>query len=349
MARPAIPIQLCAEERETLLGWWRRPTLEHRLVEGAQIILAIASGLSNQQVAKKLGTDEVKVCRWRRRFAQRGVEGLQDEPRSGRPVRYGHGARLEIVRAACQPPPATSHWSVRQLAARLHPQVGISKSQLQKLLSDMDLQPHRLPMWLNSQDPDFEAKETAIVGLYLAPPKHALVLSVDEKTGIQALGRRHPSRPMRPGSPEKREFEYVRHGTRSLFAALLVHEGTIIAAAKPRHGRVEFLEFLQHLHRVSPRHKRLHVIVDNLSTHKGDAVERWLRRHRRVHLHYTPTHASWLNPIELWFSILSRRLLRRAIFTSCEDLVQQIMRFIGEYNRTARPFAWTYQGKVLMI
>lgn len=349
MARPATPIGLTPEERKSLEGCLRKPTLEHRTVERAKIILALASGMSNKEVARRLGTDEVKVCRWRKRFAEGGLQGLQDETRTGRPARYGHQERLKIVDTACRPPEATSHWSVRQLADQLRSGVGISKSQLQKILSEMDLQPHRFEMWLNSQDPDFEAKEAEIVGLYMQPPKNALVLSVDEKTGIQALGHKYADRAMRPGYPVKREFEYVRHGTRSLFAALWVHKGKVIAEAKPRHTRLEFLEFLQHLHRVCPKRKQLHVIVDNLSTHKGDPVDHWLRRHRRVHLHFTPTHASWLNQIELWFSILSRRLLRRGIFTSTEDLVNQIMHFIQQYNRTAKPFAWTYQGKVLKI
>ena len=327
----------------------RKPTLEHRSVERAKIILALAEGKSNKEVAKNLRTDEVKVCRWRRRFAEHRIEGLEDERRTGRPLKYKHGDRLKIVRTACKPPEATSHWSVRQLASFLDSEVGISKSQLQKLLSEMDLQPHRFEMWLNSQDPEFETKEAEITGLYLNPPKNALVISVDEKTGIQALDRLHPDRPMRPGMPEKREFEYVRRGTRSLFAALLVHEGKVIASPSDKHTRVEFLAFLQHLHRVCPKRKQLHVIVDNLSTHKGDAVESWLRKHPRVRLHFTPTHASWLNQVELWFSILTRRLLRRGIFVSTQDLVEQIMRFIEEYNRTAKPFAWTYQGKVLTI
>ena len=349
MARPATPIILTPDEREFLESCIRKPTLQHRMVERAKIILSLAAGMSNKDVALSLSTDEVKVCRWRKRFAEHRIEGLDDEPRPGRPAKYGHRDRLKIVRTACRPPEATSHWSVRQLAEELRSEVDIGKSQLQKLLSEMDLQPHRFEMWLNSQDPDFEAKEAEVVGLYMDPPKKALVISVDEKTGIQALGRKYPDRPMVPGSPAKREFEYVRHGTRSLFAALLVHEGKVIAKANKRHTRVEFLEFLRHLHRICPKRKQLHVIVDNLSTHKGDEVEQWLRRHPRVHIHFTPTHASWLNQIELWFSILSRRLLRRGIFTSTKDLVEQIMSFIKEYNKTARPFAWTYQGKVLMV
>lgn len=349
MARPAIPLVLSAKDRTVLDRWARSSTMEFRQVERAKIVLELASGRSNADVARSLGTDHVKVCRWRKRFAERGLDGLADAPRSGRPLTYRHADRLKIVRTACCPPAASSHWSVRQLAAALQADVGISKSQLQQVLSEMDLQPHRFEMWLNSQDPDFEAKEAAIVGLYLAPPKNALVLSVDEKTGIQALGRKHPDRAMRPGRPAKREFEYVRHGTRSLFAALLVHEGTVIAEAKPRHTRIEFLEFLQHLHRVCPKRKQLHVIVDNLSTHKGDPVARWLARHRRVHLHFTPTHASWLNQIELWFSLLSRRLLKRGVFASTADLVTQLITFIEAYNHRAKPFAWTYQGKVLAI
>lgn len=349
MVRPAIPLHLTTEERQELERWVRTPTLEQRLGERARIVLALDTGISNKETAIKLGTDEVKVCRWRRRFAEKRMAGLKDEKRTGRPIKYGHNDRLKIVETACRPPEATSHWSVRQLASALEGKVGISRSRLQRVLSEMDLQPHRMEMWLNSQDPDFEAKEAEIVGLYMDPPKNALVISVDEKTGIQALDRKHPDKPMRPGNPPKREFEYVRRGTQSLFAALLVHQGKIIAEAKPTHTRVDFLDFLQHLHRVLPRGKQIHVIVDNLSTHKGDPVNRWLAKHSRVHMHFTPTHASWLNQIELWFSILVRRLLKRGIFTSSQDAAQQIARFIEEYNKSARPFAWTYQGKVLKI
>ncbi len=349
MVRPAVALALTTEERQELERWTRTQTMEHRLIERAKIVLALDSGLSNQEAAAKLDTDEVKVCRWRKRFAEKRLDGLYDEKRKGRPLEYDQQDRLKILRIACQPPPETSHWSVRQLAAALKDKVGISKSQLQKTLSEMDLQPHRVEMWLNSQDPDFEAKEAEIVGLYMDPPKNALVISVDEKTGIQVLDRKHPTKPMRPGSPQKREFEYVRRGTQSLFAALLVHEGKIIATTKPTHTRLDFLEFLQHLHRILPKRKKIHVIVDNLSTHKGDPVERWLQRHPRVYIHFTPTHASWLNQIELWFSILSRRLLKRGIFTSSQDIAKQIFRFIEEYNKNAKPFAWTYQGKVLKI
>ena len=232
MVRPAVPIELSAEERDALESWLREPTLEHRRVEQAHIILALAAGLSNKEVAQRLDIEALKVCRWRHCFAQQRLAGLADAKRSGRPPQYRRRERLAIGKAARQPPATTSHWSVRQLAQQLHQQVGISKSQLQKVLREMDLQPHRLEMWLNSQDPDFEAKQTAIIGLYLHTPRNALVLSVDEKTSSQALDRQHPSRAMRPGSPEKKELEYVRRGTRSLFAALWV------ARPSPLRGRI---------------------------------------------------------------------------------------------------------------
>lgn len=349
MARPAISIHLTSEEKEKLMALADRPKTEQRLAQRAKIILLAAEDHENRIIAKRVGLSVVKVCKWRQRFALFRLEGIQDQPRSGRPPQYNHDQRLQVINQACQPPSPQTHWTARDLAKKLSGTVGMSKSSIALLLKEIDLKPHQMQMWLNSRDPDFAAKEAEVVGLYLNPPENALVISVDEKTGMQALEPIRPTRPMQPGRPEKREFEYKRHGTLSLFAALLVHKGEVIAQTASQHTHAEFLEFLKRLHRQCSKRKHLHLIVDNLATHKHKKVKEWISKHPRVHLHFTPTHASWLNQIELWFSILGRRLLKRGIFKSTEDLAQQVVNFIEDYNQTAKPFAWTYAGKPLKI
>lgn len=349
MSRPPTPINLSESEQHELERLARKPTAEQRLAQRAKIILLAAEGHTNDYISSIVNIHPVKISKWRKRFATQRMNGLKDKPRSGRPLVYGHEARIAVIKKACKPPPAGSHWSVRDLERELKSRVGISKSQINEILRKVDLKPHLVDMWLNSNDPDFEAKETDIVGLYLNPPENALVISVDEKTQMQTLTPTHPSKPMIPGSPEKREFNYKRHGVSSLFAALLVHDGTVIADIKERHRHQEFLDFIKLIHRRTPSNMELHIIVDNLSAHKHADVFAWVKKHNRAHLHFTPTHASWLNQIELWFSILARKVLKRGFFKSKEDQARQIMAFIEEYNKNAVPFAWTYAGKPLSI
>src|SRR5579875_330677 len=344
MSRRAIPIKLSDEERHTLERWVRSPSQEHRLVQRARIVLLADQGLSNQAIAQQIGIHEVQVCKWRRRFAAQRLDGLADQPRSGRPLRYGHDDRLRLIDTVVKPPEVESHWSTRSLAA----EVGISKSHVQRLLKELDIKPHQVQEWLTSKDPDFMAKQADIVGLYLNPPENALVISVDERTQMLVREPVRPSKPVRPGTPERREFEYVRHGVQSLIAALLVHQGTVIGRVEPTHTRVEFIRFLEVIDAETPADKDLHLILDNLQVHKTPEVRAWVTEHPRFHLHFTPTHASWLNQVEIWFSILGRRLLKRGIFTSKEDQARQIAAYIEKYNQTAHPFAWTSQGKVLM-
>jgi transposase len=232
---------------------------------------------------------------------------------------------------------------VRSLAAA----VGIGKSQTHAILSEADLKPHQVRSWLTSIDPDFETKQAEVCGLYLNPPEGAIVVSIDEKTSVQAKEPIRPEIPLAPGRPARREFEYKRHGTVALLAALLVHTGEVKGTVYERNSRVEFLDFLELLQAEIPADKQVHAILDNLQVHKTPEVVAWLEAHPRWHFHFTPTHASWLNQIELFFSILTRRLLRRGIFKSKEDLKAQLLSFIQRYNPTAKPFAWTYQGKPL--
>ena len=344
MARRAVPVELTDEQRAELERVARAQTSEQRLVKRARVALLAEKGLTNEEIAALVGLSAHKVGKWRRRFAEEGIAGLADRPRAGGPRRYGHDARLRVFQTACSPPPeGETQWTVRSIAAV----VGIGKSQVQKILAEADLKPHQVRSWLTSIDPEFDTKQAEVCGLYLDPPEGAIVVSIDEKTSLQAKEPIRRELPLEPGKPARREFEYRRHGTVALLAALLVHTGEVKGDVYERNSRSEFLDFLDRLEAEIAPGKEVHAILDNLQVHKTPEVYAWLEAHPRWHYHFTPTHASWLNQIELWFSILSRRLLRRGIFTSKNDLKAQLLSFIDRYNPTAKPFAWTYQGKPL--
>jgi transposase len=344
VARRAALVALEPEQRAELEGVVRAGRSEQRLVRRATVALLADEGLTNEEIAPLCGLSAHKVGKWRRRVAEEGIAGLADRPRPGGPRRYGHDRRLAVFTTACGPPPeGETHWTVRSLAER----VGISKSQVHQILDQADLKPHQVRSWLTSLDPDFETKQAEVCGLYLDPPKGAIVVSLDEKTSIQAKEPVRATIPAAPGRAERREFEYKRHGTVALLAALLVHTGEIKGSVYERGTRVEFLDFLERLEAEIPSDQQVHAILDNLQVHKTSEVCAWLEAHPRWHFHFTPTHASWLNQIELFFSILSRRLLKRGLFTSKADLTTQLLAFIERYNPTAKPFAWTHQGKPL--
>jgi transposase len=344
VARRATVVVLTSGQRAQLERIVRAPTSEQRLVKRARLVLLAEKGLTNEEIAAIVALSPHKVGKWRRRFAEEGITGLADRARRGGPRRYGHDERLRVFQTACSPPPeGETQWTVRSIAAV----VGIGKSQVQKILAEADLKPHQVRSWLTSIDPEFETKQTDVCGLYLNPPEGAIVVSIDEKTSLQAKEPIRAEIPLRPGRPARREFEYKRHGTVALLAALLVHTGEVKGNVYERNSRVEFLAFLERLETEIPADRQVHAILDNLQVHKTPEVVAWLETHPRWHFHFTPTHASWLNQIELWFSILSRRLLRRGIFSSKNDLKAQLLSFIDRYNPTAKPFAWTYQGKPL--
>jgi transposase len=344
VARRAAELVLADEQRAGLERIVRAQRSEQRLVKRARVVLLAEKGLTNEEIALVVGLSAHKVGKWRRRFAGEGMDGLADRPRPGGPRRYGHDQRLRVFKTACSSPPeGDTRWTVRSIAAV----VGIGKSQVQKILAEADLKPHQVRSWLTSIDPEFETKRADVCGLYLDPPEGAIVVSIDEKTSLQAKEPIRSEIPIQPGKPARREFEYRRHGTVALLAALLVHTGEVKGSVYERNSRVEFLHFLELLEAEIPADKQVHAILDNLQVHKTPEVREWLQAHPRWHFHFTPTHASWLNQIELWFSILSRRLLRRGIFTSTDDLRAQLLSFIERYNPTAKPFAWTYQGKPL--
>jgi transposase len=336
-------MDLTDDERRSLEAVVAAPTSEQRAAIRARIVLLADKGTSTEKIADSVGVSPRVVVKWRSRFARHRASGLVDAAGRGRPRKHGSDVRLKIATEACRPPEGSSQWSTRDLGAHL----GVPHVLVHRVLKAESIKPHLQEMWLNSQDPEFERKQAEIVGLYLDPPENALVICVDEKTGMQALGRKYPDKPVKAGSPAKREFEYVRYGTQSLLAALCVSDGSVSGKCYDRHTHEEFLDFLKE---IVERHPvgELHLIVDNLSVHKHHKVTQWLGSNERVHFHFTPTHASWMNQIEIWFSILGRKLLKRGIFASKEDLVQQVMAFIERHNQTAKPFRWTYTGDPLV-
>lgn len=337
--RKEHPVVLTTEERSVLEQVVRGRTVAHRAAQRARLVLRAAEGAGDAAIAQELGLSHSTVFRWRRRFASERLAGLEERPRRGRPPRYTEADRARVISTVCTqaPPDGATHWTVRSLAKH----TGVARDAVHRILRADRLAPHRVKSWVTSTDPEFEAKALDILGLYLNPPENALVLSVDEKTAIQALDRTQPTLPLRPGQVERRSFEYKRNGTTSLYAALAVHQGEVVGHCAPRHRHQEFLGFLRLLVRTHLGCE-LHLIVDNLSAHKHERVQRWLRRHPRVHLHFTPTHASWLNQVEIWFSILSRKVVRRGVFPSLKALVEAIMAFIERYNQEGKPFTWTF-------
>ena len=343
MARGRAPeIRLEPGDRAELERVVAAHSSERRLVERARVILLSADGLTVPQIVARVGLSQKGVSKWRGRFAELGMGGLRDAPRSGKPKVYDASARIAVTALACtKPDDGSNAWSTRKLAAK----TGISKSHVQRLLAADLLKPHKAEQWCGkSPDPEFEAKKANIIGLYLDPPEGALVLSVDEKSQIQALDRTQPELPMRPGSPRRQTATYKRNGTTCLQAALAVHDGTIDARCVDSNNHETFLAFLKHLYRKYP-HVELHVIVDNLAVHKHAEVKKWVASRKRLTLHFTPTYSSWLNQIEIWFNILTHDVVKGGIWQSKQQLIDQIMTYIHSYNSDrAKPFTWTYTG-----
>jgi len=294
-----------------------------------------------------------QVALWRRRYEGFGLTGLGDGDRPGRPPVYGHDDVLLMVKTVTEPPPdQATRWTMEALARRLNEYgVGISPSQVWRLCRALDLKPWQTESWMTSHDPDFWEKAADVCGLYLSEAEKAVVWSIDEKSGMQAKSRINPTKPAVPGIPVRREFEYRRNGTAVLFAALNVHQGDLVAWVTDSTRSENFVEFLGDVVAATPPGLEIHCIVDNLSAHGTPLVEAFLDqpKHHHVFLHRTPTHASWLNQVELFFSILERRLLRNGEFTSVNELADRIIAFINDYNRRARPFRWTYDGRPLKV
>ena len=311
----------------------------------------MADGESNRTIGELVDLHYNQVGIWRKRYEEFGLVGLEDEDRPGRPVVYDHDDVLLLVKLVTEDPPeGATRWTMEALAEAMADHgVAISASQAWRICKSLDLKPWQVESWMTSHDPDFWAKASDVCGLYLNPPQNAVVWSVDEKSGMQAKSRINPTKPAIPGQRERREFEYKRNGTAVLFAALDVHDGGIAGWVTDSTRSENFVEFLGDLVRHTPKGLDLHCIADNLSAHKTGAVATFLEQNPHVHIHYTPTHASWLNQVELFFSILERRLLRRGEFASVDELADRIIAFIKDYNKRAAPFRWTYDGKPLRV
>ena len=329
----------------------RARTVESRVAQRARLVLLAGDGESNRAIGETVGLHYNQVAVWRLRFVEFGLAGLEDESRSGRPLVYDHDQVLMMVHlVTTDPPDARTRWTCELVAQRMEEQgVPVSASQVWRIFDALDLKPWQTTSWMTSKDPEFWAKAGDVCGLYLDPPLNAVIWSVDEKTGIQAKSRINPTKPAVPGSGRRQEFEYRRHGTAVLFAGLNVHDGSVAGWVTDSSRSENFVAFLADLVEHTPRGLELHCIVDNLSAHATPGVEAFLDEHPHVFLHNTPTHASWLNQVELFFSIMQRRLIRYGEFHSVDHLADRIIEFINAYNQRAKPFRWTYDGRPLRI
>jgi transposase len=343
---PAAPLRLSARQREEVLKVSNHRNSPQSIVLRAHIVLGASKGRSNHGLARELGTSVPTVLLWRRRFEAQGVAGiLEDLPRSGRPKRITPEQEAAIVESTLRTQPKNAtHWSVRTMARAQR----VSATTVHRLWRRHHLQPHRVETFKFSTDPAFVLKVRDIVGLYLNPPDRALVFSVDEKSQIQALDRTQPILPLRPGLPERRTHDYTRHGTTTLFAALNVKAGTVIAQCHPRHRHQEFLRFLKKLDQATPRRRAIHLILDNYGTHKHPTVQQWFTDHPRFHLHFTPTSASWLNQVERWFAEITRKRIRRGTFKSVAALEKAIRDYVRENNSHPQPFVWTARANTII-
>lgn len=347
MAKQIKRISLTDIQYQELQLIVNKRTAPQQQVLRSKIILMTAEGVSVKEICKVLKISKVIVRKWKERFLKFGIVGLNDQPRSGAPRKHDAELRHKIAAEACNPPAGKTHWSIRELAKHLDVDRGI----VERVFKEQAIKPHLVKYYHHSTDPEFEEKMLNIIGLYLNPPENAIVLSVDEKTGIQALDRTQPVLPLQPhGKIKNIPFEYKRNGTTSLLAALDVHNGIITGRFEKKHTNVEFTSFLKGLVKKYKRKtNEIHIICDNYSAHKHKNVKEWLDTQENVYMHFTPTHASWLNQIEIWFSIMSRKVLKQGIFKSVKDLVKKIKDFINEYNSDCRPFAWTYTGDPLKV
>lgn len=335
--RPKQPLTLSREERQQLEALASSRSLPHGLVRRSRIVLMSADGATNTEIARKLGLTIQTVGKWRARYLSEGIQGLYGEVRAGRPRSISDEKVASLIHKTLKSRPKSgTHWTVRSMAEHTK----LSKSTVHRIWKAFSLQPHRQRHFKLSNDPFFVEKVRDIVGLYLNPPDKAVVLCVDEKSQIQALDRTQPLLPLGIGYAEGVTHDYVRHGTTTLFAALDIASGTVITRCKRRHRHQEFLQFLRQIEADVPEQLDIHLVIDNYATHKHPKVRRWLAARPRYHVHYTPTYASWLNQVEIWFNIITQRAIRRGTFRSVRQLIEKIQQFVEHYNKESRPFVW---------
>jgi transposase len=345
--RPKAPVILSDDERQKLETWAGRPKSTQRLALRAQIILSCAEGLDNKDVAARLRTNISTVGKWRKRFLSDRLEGLADEPRPGAPRKITDALVEEVVTKTLEEKPkAATHWSTRGMAET----VGLSQTAIVRIWNAFGLKPHKADTFKLSTDPYFVEKVRDVVGLYMSPPENAIVLSIDEKSQIQALDRTQPLLPMAPGQAERGTPDYVRNGTTSLFAALNVATGAVIGKCYKRHRQQEFLKFLNEVDVQIEKEPgvEIHIILDNYGTHKTPSVKRWFERHPEYHLHFTPTSGSWLNQVERFFAEITAKRIRRGPFRSVASLEKAIMEYLAHHNENPKPFVWTANADLIL-
>lgn len=345
--RPTVPLTLTDDERQTLELWARRPKSTQRLALRARVVLACAEGRTNTAVAQELGITMPTVGKWRGRFLRQRLEGLADEPRPGAPRTITDAQVEEVITHTLESQPeGATHWSTRRMARA----TGLSQTAIVRIWRAFALQPHRTETFKLSSDPFFVPKVRDIVGLYLNPPERAIVLSIDEKSQVQALDRTQPLLPLAPGQAERRTHDYERHGTTSLFAALEVATGRVIGQCHRRHRHQEFLRFLERIDATLSKEPgvEIHLVMDNYGTHKTPKVKRWFARHPEYHLHFTPTSASWLNQVERFFAEITEKRLRRGTFRSVSALEAAIREYLDHHNRAPKPFVWTADADLIL-
>src|SRR5277367_770558 len=344
--RVAPRVELTDDQKRILQQWARGRSLPARQVERARVVLLAAAGKQDLEIAAEIGISNQKAARWRRRFLKLGLAGLEkDAPRPGRTPTITAAKVQEVVRRTTQEKPVNAtQWSTRTMAEA----AGLSEKSVRRIWHKHGLKPHLSRTFKVSNDPEFAEKLEAIVGLYLNPPEHAIVLCADEKSQIQALDRTQPGLPLKKGRCGTMTHDYKRNGTATLFAALNTLDGTVISMCDDRHRHQEWLKFLKVIDDITPSEKQLHLIADNYATHKHPQVQRWLARHPRVHMHFTPTSASWLNMVERFFRDLTDKRIRRGVFHDAEDLIMAILDYIDNYNRAPKPFIWTAKAKDIL-
>jgi len=333
------PIRLCEQDRQLLKSKLRSRKGRADDARRARVILMLSERATYDSIQKSLGCGRAYISLWKSRFLEQGVAGMYARHRGRKPTAMTPRMEARILaRTQRKPKDGSTHWSTRKLAEEL----GISHMLVQRVWSRAGIKPHRFKSYMASNDPDFESKAADVIGLYLNPPQHAAVFCVDEKTQVQALDRLDPVLPLSPGRLERHGFEYYRHGTLSLFAALNTRTGKVLGAPVDRHNSAAFVAFLESLLATVPRRQEVHVILDNLSVHKSRYVQGFLSDHPRLHFHFTPTYSSWLNQVEIWFSKIERDVIARGVFTSVKDLARKLMRYIKRYNLQPKTIKWSY-------